>query len=610
MVINMKKLRELSGIKDLRRSWDSVVYLMKYFKGQKHSALYIFLQILLTVLDALVPVVYMIIPGLIINELSADRNTKVIVLLASVLVAVPLLNHLKEMTLRVKASELYRELRRAFQGELQSYVADMEYASLEDPKVAVQLNRISMHAPNAPLEMFSYILRLINSFVKILAVTSIIVYLNPAVIIVLLAIIAINAVVTKKINVANYNFGLELSKLDNEYWNEFYNLTDHSRGKEVRIFRLKDFFVNRYTGIGKKQDDVSKKQDKFGARWRMAHAVTSAVQEAVLYLVAILKVLFDDLALGSMTIFMSAASQFSSAVSGIFNAYLEISSYSMNVDEMKAFRSQPTMLENNGNKMPLYDKHSVIEFRDVSFKYPGSERYALRHLSVKIPCDQKLCIVGENGSGKTTFVKLLTRLYVPTEGEILLDGINIMDYDYVKYQRLFAPVFQDFCRFNMPLSLGIACEENYDTDKLNNAIERAGIKPLVDSLEKGVDTYVGKNIDPTGFEPSGGEDQKIAIARAIYHDAPIYILDEPTAALDPFAEYEIYTKFTEMITDRTAVLITHRMAAVQLAEKILVFQDGNIVESGTHKELYAQGGLYTEMFDKQAEFYINAKEEE
>ncbi|MCD7712746.1 MAG: ABC transporter ATP-binding protein/permease, partial [Firmicutes bacterium] len=188
-----------------------------------------------------------------------------------------------------------------------------------------------------------------------------------------------------------------------------------------------------------------------------------------------------------------------------------------------------------------------------------------------------------------------------------LDGVNIREFDPEKYQKLFAPVFQDYNLYDsLPIALNTAVEDDFDRERLEDALDRAGLEKLLCELTKGVDTYVGKSVDPEGFEPSGGEGQKIAIARAIYHDAPIYLLDEPTAALDPFAEYEIYKRFDEMITNRGAVLVTHRMSAVKLAENIAVFHDGNIIEYGTHSELYANGGIYTEMFDKQAEFYREA----
>ena len=200
-------------------------------------------------------------------------------------------------------------------------------------------------------------------------------------------------------------------------------------------------------------------------------------------------------------------------------------------------------------------------------------------------------------------LRKILRLYEPTSGEILLDGVNITKYDYESYVRLFAPVFQDFATFALSLRENVILAREYDDERFRKVCESSDIQPLIDKLKKGADTQIGKELDPEGIEPSGGEEQRIAIARACYHGGEIFILDEPTAALDPNAEYEIYTKFSNMITDRGAVLITHRLSAVQLADKVAVFSGGGIKEYGTHTELYARGGIYREMFDKQAKFY-------
>jgi ABC-type multidrug transport system fused ATPase/permease subunit len=288
-------------------------------------------------------------------------------------------------------------------------------------------------------------------------------------------------------------------------------------------------------------------------------------------------------------------------------SFLELARISLNVDELNQFMNLPSKIHASGNLSVDYSEKSVIEFRDVSFKYPGSDTYALKNVNLSINFNEKLCIVGSNGAGKSTFVKLLTRLYSPTEGIILLNGRNIADYSAEEYTELFAPVFQDFVKYYFSIGINIALTPDYDVNKLDNIVKQCHLDTLIHKLPKGYDTQVGKLVDPTGFEPSGGENQRIAIARALYEGGDIYILDEPTAALDPNAEYEIYTQFNGMIKDKTAVLITHRLSAVQLADKVAVFDDGQIVEYGTHHELYAKGGIYTEMFDKQARFYRDEK---
>ncbi len=588
-----------------RRCVSSIKYAAGFFASSRTGGFYIFLRVLLALLDALVSLAYTVIPGLIINSLidGAERN---VIIYVALLAAMPLINHVKDYTLRRASDNIRRDLRLSFQMKYQSYTMDLEYALLEDPAASAMVKEINSSGPEIPFTMLDHVTSLINSFTKVLALSTIIAYLNPAVVILLLGIIFVNAWVTKKIDALRREYELENRKLDNIFWTENANLNDEEYGMEMRLFRTKDFFIKRYMKIGEKIDELALGNEKTSVRLRTVHALTSALQEAALYATAIYGVIKGTLAVGSMTIFISAAGQFSGTASSIFNSYLEISAYSVRVEEIESFCHGKTSKENSGNREPEYRDDSVIEFHDVSFKYPGSDRYALRHLSIKLEANKKLCIVGENGSGKTTFIKLLTRLYLPTEGEITLDGVNIREFDPEKYQRLFAPVLQDFCLYTLPLSQNITFEEECDREKLKEALRKADIDNLAAKSAKGVDTYVGKSVDPEGFEPSGGEGQKIAIARAIYHDAPIYLLDEPTAALDPFAEYEIYKRFDEMITNRGAVLVTHRMSAVKLAENIAVFHNGNIVEYGTHSELYAKGGIYTDMFDKQAEFYREA----
>ena len=211
--------------------------------------------------------------------------------------------------------------------------------------------------------------------------------------------------------------------------------------------------------------------------------------------------------------------------------------------------------------------------------------------------------MGENGAGKTTFVKLLIRLYEPTEGQILLDGINIKDVDYEEYMSVFSTVFQDYKLFALPLKDNVALSLTKDESRIQNLLEYVGLGNTLRKLPKGMDTHVYKNFDKDGFEPSGGEGQKIAIARALYKDAPIVILDEPTAALDPRAEYQIYQQFNQMVNGKTAVYISHRLSSTKFCDVIAVFSQGKIIEYGTHEELLEKQGIYSELFSMQAQFY-------
>ncbi len=250
------------------------------------------------------------------------------------------------------------------------------------------------------------------------------------------------------------------------------------------------------------------------------------------------------------------------------------------------------------------DREYDVEFRHVSFRYPGSGNWALKDVNLKFKVGERLAVVGPNGSGKTTMIKLLCRMYDPTEGEILLNGINIRKYDYDQYLDIFSVVFQDFQLLSQPLGENVAGAMEYDRKRARNALETAGLAGRLESLPQGLDTYLYRDFDTSGVEVSGGEAQKIAIARALYKDAPFIVLDEPTAALDPIAEAEVYAGFDTLIEDRTAIYISHRLSSCKFCDRIAVFENGSIVQSGTHDGLLAEaGGTYERLWEAQAQYY-------
>ena len=250
------------------------------------------------------------------------------------------------------------------------------------------------------------------------------------------------------------------------------------------------------------------------------------------------------------------------------------------------------------------DRQYEVEFKDVSFKYPGSDIWALRHVNMKFKVGKRLAIVGENGSGKTTFIKLLCRLYDPQEGQILLNGIDIRKYRYDDYMSIFSVVFQDFRLLCQPLGNNVAGSIEYDRERVEKALIDAGFGDRLASMDKGLDTMIYKNLTEDGVDVSGGEAQKIAIARALYKDAPFIILDEPTAALDPIAEAEIYSKFNDIAGDKTAIYISHRLSSCKFCDEIAVFHEGGVIQHGTHAELVADvNGKYHELWNAQAQYY-------
>ncbi len=252
------------------------------------------------------------------------------------------------------------------------------------------------------------------------------------------------------------------------------------------------------------------------------------------------------------------------------------------------------------------EEEYCIEFVDVSFKYKNAENYSLKDINLKINPKQKYAIVGENGAGKTTFTKLLTRIYEPTSGKILINGVDIKEISYEEYVKIFSVVFQDFNLYSFSLGENVILQENIEKERenINNILEEVGFGNKLSTLRDGIDTYIYKEFNDNGFTPSGGEAQKIAIARAIYKDSPFIVLDEPTAALDPRAEYEIYKNFDKLVKNKTAIYISHRLSSARFCDEVLVFEKGKLIEKGRHDNLMEKDTLYKELYDMQAQFYV------
>lgn len=325
----------------------------------------------------------------------------------------------------------------------------------------------------------------------------------------------------------------------------------------------------------------------------------------VIYLILLMQVLKNaNFTYGDFTVQFTAVNTLSSSLLSIVTSVLTINKMGFYIDDLMNFVDLPRKDKNKGLDLP---NHTVYEFDfvNVSFKYPGTNIYALKNINLHFSTRQKLSFVGLNGAGKTTFVKLLLGLYDVTSGEILLNGENIQKYKYNEYIKIFSSVFQDYKLFAYSVQDNIVlAEHDIDKAKLERALHESGVDEFIKGKEKGIDSFVYKIFDSSGFEPSGGEGQKIAIARALYKDAKFIILDEPTSALDPIAEYNLYENLNNLVKDKGCLFISHRLSSTVFADKIFVFENGEIMEQGTHKELIKkEHGLYRDMFEKQAPYY-------
>ncbi|MDM8200172.1 ABC transporter ATP-binding protein [Allofournierella massiliensis] len=339
--------------------------------------------------------------------------------------------------------------------------------------------------------------------------------------------------------------------------------------------------------------------------WNALSRCVSAILTGVVYAFVCLKAWAGAFGVGSVTQYVGAITQLFQGLSRLLQVLGMMRANGEFLQDNFAFLDIPNrMYQGSLTTEKRSDRNYEVEFRDVSFRYPDTDQWALRHVNIKFRVGSRLAVVGMNGSGKTTFIKLLCRLYDPTEGEILLNGINIRKYRYDEYIRIFSVVFQDFKLLSLPLGENVAGAARYDRDRVKQCLEDAGFGQRLEALPHGLDTYLHKDLKDEGVDISGGEAQKIAIARALYKDAPFIILDEPTAALDPIAEAEIYSRFNDIVTDKTAIYISHRLSSCKFCDEIAVFHEGEIVQMGTHEELAADtSGKYYELWNAQAQYY-------
>ena len=334
-------------------------------------------------------------------------------------------------------------------------------------------------------------------------------------------------------------------------------------------------------------------------------AALSAILSGVVYVFVCLKALGGAFGIGSVTQYVSAVTTFSGNAALLLSTVSHMQANAEFLKTIYTFLDTPnSMYQGSLTTEKRSDRRYNVEFRDVSFRYPGSDIWALRHVNMKFKVGKRLAIVGENGSGKTTFIKLLCRLYDQQEGQIMLNGIDIRKYRYDDYMGIFSVVFQDFQLICQPLGSNVAGSVSYDRERAQRALVDAGFGERLAELHRGLDTMLYKELAEDGVEPSGGEAQKIAIARALYKDAPFIILDEPTAALDPVAEADIYSKFDEIAGDKTSIFISHRLSSCKFCDEIAVFHEGAVIQQGSHAELLAdRGGKYYALWNAQAQYY-------
>ena len=431
---------------------------------------------------------------------------------------------------------------------------------------------------------------------------------RPLFIITIVAAIAVMAVVilivASKINKSYLEANEKYAELDRIFYSFIDILGDYKTGKEIRLYKEQDLIDSIATQkILTDGETTLRKISMRTAKSSSFIAILGALVGFGVYLFIGVKGLFGLFGIGSLVLYCGSFMQIISGIMMFANTLGKLKEIlPLARDYFKILEAESTMVYGN-RKLDLSNGFE-IEFNNVSFKYPKNDNYVLKHINLKIRSGEKLAVVGRNGSGKTTFIKLLCRLYDVDEGEILINGINIKEYTRDSLNTLYSVVFQDYKILSLTVADNISASDECDKAKLYSALEKANIKNRIEAMLQKEKTYLYKDLDKSGVEISGGEAQKLALARALYKDSPIVILDEPTAALDPIAENEIYSRFNSFVENKTAIYISHRLSSCAFCDRIAVFDNAALIETGTHNELLSANGRYAELWNAQASYYL------
>lgn len=431
---------------------------------------------------------------------------------------------------------------------------------------------------------------------------------RPLFIVTIVAAIAVMAgvilIVASKINKSYLEANEKYAGLDRIFYSFIDILGDYKTGKEIRLYKEQNLIDNITTQKILTDGEITlRKISMRTAKSSSFIAILGALVGFGVYLFIGVKGLFGLFGIGSLVLYCGSFMQIISGIMMSANTLGKLKEIlSLARDYFKILEAESTMIY--GNRELDLTNGFEIEFNNVSFKYPKSDIYALKQINLKISNGEKLAVVGRNGSGKTTFIKLLCRLYDVDEGEILINGINIKEYTRDSLNKLYSIVFQDYKILSLTVADNISANDECDKDMLNSALDKANIKDRIEAMPQKEKTYLYKDLDKSGVEISGGEAQKLALARALYKDSPIVILDEPTAALDPIAENEIYSRFNSFVENKTAIYISHRLSSCAFCDRIAVFNNAELIEAGTHNELVTANGKYAELWNAQASYYL------
>lgn len=485
----------------------------------------------------------------------------------------------------------------------------LEYSMLERSDI-LDLQRRAVEADQGSgmglSGMFTALQRLLVNLVGVLAAAIVLATYNLALIGSIFAVCIIRMLVMNAAKTYDKKYVWDMMA---PFWRRIEYLyrivTDTSCAKDIRLYAMQDWLNDHHQKVSGQAHELMGKSALNWMRFSIINQFLVFVTDCILYGWLIYSAVTGKISIADFSLCYGSIYSLINSINLFFESCVELRQFSLHVDDYRSFLELPEGDSGgNGLSVPDCSEYSV-EFRNVSFKYPGREDYALRNVNLTVEAGRRLAVVGINGAGKTTLIKLLLRLYEPTEGEIYLNGINILDFDRAEYYSLFAPVFQnsEVLYFSVLENITMEREELSDIERAGECIDSAGLSDKLAALKGGITAHLGRGIHDDGMDFSGGERQKLMLARALYKSAPIVVLDEPTAALDALAESRQYESFDGLIGSKTAIYVSHRLSSTKFCDSIVMFDGGEVVEYGSHEELLAKNGRYAELFNVQAQYY-------
>lgn len=577
----------------------------------KNNKKYVIVLFLSQIIGSVIPLISIVLPKFLIDELLTGKSLKKVILITTLLLLTTVLGNIVTSILNNYTFYQRIKLFNTFTVQNSQKMIKADYEKIESQSFLDTKQKAEKYLYGDWRGfgvVFEDFVSIIGHVVKFIGIIFIISRLNFFIVLMMITLVLITSYIDSIYKKKSYE--IEMKKMSYERKiNYFTNIIEDFRyGKEIRVGNLGDWLISKYKNHLKITEGYYKENTHNNIKVSTISAFTMLIQQSITYSYVVYKVLKNSISIGDFSMYISAMIQFSDSMKAVMSSIIQTKQYSLYYTHLDEYLNMPEkMREGKKLSVDFPNKPHTIEFVDVSFKYPGQDKYTLKDISLKINSGESLSIVGENGAGKTTFTKLLCRLYDPTAGAIYIDGVNIKDIDYEKYMNLLSVVFQDYKLFSMSIKENVVLNNsnNIDDKEVYNILERSGLKDTVDTLSEGIYTTIFKEFDDKGIELSGGQGQKLALARALYKNTGIVILDEPTASLDPKAEYEIFSKFNELTKNKTAIYISHRLSSTRFSDNIAVFKDGKLLEYGNHDTLYKAKGEYYTMFECQAKYYVN-----